>query len=64
MNNSRFQAAATLVEEAVARGKKRDREEYHNPTDECWDGVWKENDLEYYTTFKPKESANFVLKNI
>jgi uridine kinase len=52
------------LEEAIARGKKRDREVYHNPTDECWDGVWKENDLEYYTTFKPKESADFVLKNI
>lgn len=51
------------IEEAILRGKKRDREEYHNPTDELWDGVWKENDLEYYATFKPSESADLIIKN-
>jgi uridine kinase len=51
------------IKEAIARGKKRDREEYHNPTDELWDGIWKENDLDYYETFKPAEIADFILKN-
>lgn len=51
------------MDEAIARGKKRDREEYGNPTDECWDGVWKKNDLEYYSQFKPRENADFILTN-
>lgn len=51
------------VEEATERGKKRDREEYHNPMDEQWDGIWKENDLEYYATYKPQETADLVIKN-
>ena len=51
------------IEEAVARGKKRDREEHHNPQDEMWDGTWKRNDLEYFETFKPSEAANAILRN-
>jgi uridine kinase len=51
------------LETAIARGKKRDREEYHNPTDECWDGIWKENDAQYLDTFRPKESADIVIQN-
>lgn len=51
------------IEEAIARGKKRDREEYGNPTDELWDGVWKKNDLEYYSEFKPQEKADLVISN-
>lgn len=51
------------IEEAIARGKKRDREEYGNPTDELWDGVWKDNDLQYFEAYKPKEVADAVIKN-
>lgn len=51
------------IEEAAARGKKRDREEYGNPTDELWDGVWRDNDREYFETFKPAESADLVVPN-
>ncbi len=51
------------IEEAIARGKKRDREEYGNPTDELWDGVWRKNDLEYYETFKPAELAEYTVLN-
>jgi uridine kinase len=51
------------LDEAISRGKKRDREVYKNPQDENWDGVWKKNDVEYFEKFKPKESAN-VLNNI
>ncbi len=51
------------LEQAVARGKKRDREEYGNPTDELWDGLWKKNDQEYLDTFKPQEVASLVFRN-
>ena len=51
------------MEMAIARGKKRDREEYGNPTDELWDGVWKDNDLEYMKEYKPKESADIIIDN-
>lgn len=51
------------IEEATARGKKRDREEYHSPQDELWDGIWKENDLQYYETYKPREMADYIVSN-
>lgn len=50
-------------EEAVRRGKKRDREVYNTPRDENWDGLWMKNDTEYFETFKPKEVADFVFSN-
>ena len=53
----------TPLEESIARGKKRDREVYSNPQDESWDTVWKENDLQCFEKFKPKEVANLVVKN-
>jgi uridine kinase len=49
------------IELAIARGKKRDREEYGSPTDELWDGLWKKNDLEFYRKFRPLEIANYVV---
>ncbi|OGC54112.1 hypothetical protein A2797_02650 [candidate division WWE3 bacterium RIFCSPHIGHO2_01_FULL_48_15] len=51
------------VEDATERGKKRDREEYQNPQDEHWDGIWKKNDKEYLAAFNPKETADFILDN-
>lgn len=51
------------IEEAIERGKRRDREEYKNPQDEFWEGIWKKNDLEYLQAFKPKEMANSVVVN-
>jgi uridine kinase len=51
------------INEAILRGKRRDREEYGNPTDELWDGVWKENDIEYFSLFKPSERADLVISN-
>ncbi len=48
------------IELAIERGKKRDREEYGNPTDSLWDGLWKKNDLEFYEKFKPKELADYI----
>jgi len=50
-------------EEAMRRGKKRDREVYDNPQDEKWDGIWKRNDTEYFSTYKPDKSANHVFRN-
>jgi len=51
------------VKEAIKRGKKRDREDYGNPQDEYWDGIWKKNDSEYFDKFKPKESVDLVVNN-
>lgn len=51
------------MEEAIRRGKKRDREVYHNPQDESWDGVWKRNDREYLSAFNPKDAADRIVSN-
>ncbi|MFA5132040.1 MAG: AAA family ATPase [Candidatus Paceibacterota bacterium] len=51
------------IEIATERGKKRDREEYNNPQDELWDGIWRENDIECFESFKPKEIAHVVIDN-
>lgn len=51
------------IEEAIVRGKKRDREEYGNPTDEFWDTVWKENDLQYLESCNPKGVSDYIIKN-
>ncbi len=53
----------TPMDEAIRRGKKRDREVHQNPQDEKWDGVWKRNDLEYFETFKPREIADLIVEN-
>jgi len=51
------------INEAARRGKNRDREVWHNPKDELWEGIWKKNDLEYFERFKPKENVNLVVDN-
>ena len=51
------------LEESIARGKKRDREEHHNPQDELWDAIWRKNDTQYYETYKPQEVADSVVSN-
>jgi len=51
------------LEESIRRGKKRDREEYQNPQDEAWDGIWKRNDEECFQQFKPKQTAHFIVDN-
>jgi uridine kinase len=51
------------LETAILRGKKRDREEYHQPSDEYWDGIWRDNDIQYLETFKPKEKADLIIAN-
>src|SRR3989344_2069027 len=48
------------LEEVTTRGKKRDREIYNNPHDEKWDGIWKQNDLEYFETYQPQEQADLI----
>lgn len=50
-------------EEAVRRGKKRDREVHNIERNKNWDGIWMVNDTEYFDTFKPKEMADFVFTN-
>ncbi len=49
------------IEVAIARGKRRDREDYGISQDENWDGIWRNNDLQYFKRFLPKESADFIL---
>ncbi len=51
------------LEEAIRRGKKRDREVYNNPQDESWDGVWRRNDEEYARLYRPEEAADAVYDN-
>ncbi len=51
------------LETAIARGKKRDREEYNNPVDELWDGIWKANDEQCFAAYKPKDSASLIVVN-
>lgn len=52
------------IDEAIKRGKRRDREEYKNPQDELWDGVWKKNDAEYLKHFKPDKIVDLIVSNI
>lgn len=47
---------------ATTRGKKRDRE-YGGPTDQLWDGIWKNNELQYIKEFDPKSVADYIIKN-
>ena len=51
------------IDLAVARGKKRDREQYGTPQDELWDGIWRENDLQCFEAFGPLKNADCVIKN-
>jgi uridine kinase len=51
------------IEEAIKRGKFRDRYEHGTPTDELWDTIWKDNDLECFELFKPKENVDFIVDN-
>ena len=49
------------IQEAVERGKRRDREEYNHPQDEYWDSIWKKNDLQCFEEFSPKANVDFVV---
>lgn len=51
------------IDEAVRRGKTRDREVWNNPKDELWEGIWRKNDLEYYEKFQPHTKVNLVVNN-
>ncbi len=51
------------IDNAVKRGKKRDREVWNNPKDELWDGIWKDNDLECFQKFKPDKLADLIINN-
>ena len=51
------------IEEAIRRGKKRDREIYKNPQDDSWDGIWRRNDEEFYALYRPDNLADYVFDN-
>ena len=51
------------LEEAIGRGKRRDRDVYHHPHDETWDGIWKRNDQECFDAFQPLATADRILPN-
>lgn len=48
---------------AVARGKKRGRGEFHNPHDEEWEGIWKQNDLQYFEKYNLLELVDYIFSN-
>jgi len=52
------------LEEAIERGKTRDKEEYNNPNDTLWDGMWKQNDIQYFEKFSPDKNASVVIRNL
>jgi len=49
------------IDEAMERGKKRDKELYGNPQDFLWDGIWKEQDQECFEKFLPKEYVDHII---
>jgi uridine kinase len=49
------------IQQAIERGKNRDREEYNHPQDEYWDDIWKKNDLQCFEEFLPKANVDFVV---
>lgn len=49
------------IEIAIARGKERDKKQYGVNNDALWDGVWKQNDLEYRNRYKPMELADIII---
>jgi len=51
------------IEEATRRGKNRNRETHGDLYAEYWDGIWKENDLQCFETYAPKDKANFLIKH-
>ncbi len=51
------------LETSIARGKRRDKNDFGTPTDEYWDGIWKKNDLEYIEEYKPKQAADYIFDN-
>ncbi len=50
------------IDVAIARGKRRDNEDYGVNNDEYWDGIWRKNDLGCYNEFKPKEKVDLVIE--
>ncbi|MBT3634772.1 MAG: hypothetical protein HN729_08920 [Candidatus Marinimicrobia bacterium] len=50
------------IEEAIKRGKQRDLALNITSHDQYWDGIWRRNDEEYWTIYKPKEIANDIIK--
>ena len=51
------------LQTAISRGKHRDRFVHHNPKDQLWDGVWKNNDQEFYQKFSPHNNVSFIFNN-
>lgn len=51
------------LDQALSRGKTRDREEYNSPNDELWEGLWKKNDQEYIDAYNPQGMADMIFKN-
>lgn len=50
------------IDVAIARGKRRDNEDYGVNNDISWDGIWKKNDLECYQHFSPEKHSDIVVK--
>lgn len=52
------------IDMALERGKQRDQVLYDDSQEEKWDGIWKENDLQCFNTYKPKEIADLIVNNV
>lgn len=50
----------TSIEDAVKCGKDRDNNVYGVNNDLLWEGIWKRNDLECYSKYKPIEKADYI----
>lgn len=52
------------LEEAIRRGKRRDRETSGNDAhDDRWDGIWRRNDEECHRLYRPEQTADYLFDN-
>jgi uridine kinase len=49
------------LEVATERGKRRDKEDYGVNQDHFWDGIWTENEMQYWERCRPKEMADYLV---
>lgn len=50
------------IEEAIRRGKQRELARDNTSQDQYWDGIWRRNDEECWSAFKPEKIADEIIK--
>ena len=48
---------------SIKRGKQRDLALNIASHDQYWDGIWRRNDEEYWSIYKPKEIAHDIIQS-